>query len=548
VILDKKRLFVFKYIMILANFLSNWLGLLLIAGLAFGYRPPLVDELVASMGFLHFLFTPLCFLVIIGVTLHYERDFRRYLNARFFRERLDRDFVSQTRKKLLNYPYLVMALDMAMWCLAGLLYAMFFMIKGAPPSIWLRALIVNVSTGLITVTTVFFVLEGILQKRLIPLFFPKGGLSSVPGTWRIRISHRLTALLLAANIIPGLMIWQLLIAKPGRDDTMAYWEELHSVLTGHVILFMVVGILLTWLVARNMTRPFDGIIRVLNDVRHGQFDRRIPVTSNDEIGYTADVINEMSAGLRERDRVRHALALAMEVQQSLIPNEDPVIHGLDIAGRVIYCDETGGDYYDYLFASGLKREFGVIVGDVADHGIQSALLMATARAFFKQRWSMPGSLSDVMGDVNRQFCRDVRESGQFMTAFCAEIHPRHMKVRWVNAGHEPAMLYDPDSGLFRELGGRGLAIGLNENYGFKQLEHDLRRQEVLVIATDGVWETHDSTGKMFGRQALQEVIRLHAHESAREILDAVIGSLDHYRKGQDQEDDVTMVIVKITGR
>ena len=71
------------------------------------------------------------------------------------------------------------------------------------------------------------------------------------------------------------------------------------------------------------------------------------VTSNDEIGYTGDVINEMTEGLRERERMRHSLNLAKEVQQHLLPQADPHFSGWDIAGKSIYCDETGGDYYDF---------------------------------------------------------------------------------------------------------------------------------------------------------------------------------------------------------
>ena len=56
----------------------------------------------------------------------------------------------------------------------------------------------------------------------------------------------------------------------------------------------------------------------------------------------------MTDGLQERERLQHSLDLAMEVQQNLLPGKDPEIEGLDIAGTSIYCEETGGDYYDYL--------------------------------------------------------------------------------------------------------------------------------------------------------------------------------------------------------
>ena len=94
----------------------------------------------------------------------------------------------------------------------------------------------------------------------------------------------------------------------------------------------------------------------------------------------------------ERYRLQRSLDLAKEVQQNLLPRKDPVVKGLDVAGQSIYCDETGGDYFDYLSSSELgPAKFGVLIGDVSGHGISSALLMATARAFMRQRSSKSGS-------------------------------------------------------------------------------------------------------------------------------------------------------------
>ena len=170
--------------------------------------------------------------------------------------------------------------------------------------------------------------------------------------------------------------------------------------------------------SRNITEPIKEIIRVLKRVRKGQFDEKVQVVSNDEIGYTGDVINEMTEGLEERDLMKRSLELAMEVQQNLLPKENPRIEGLDIAGKSIYCDETGGDYYDFITLDGNRRgNIAIVVGDVSGHGIHSALLMATARASIRQRTYLMGDLSQVISDVNRQITGDVEESGQFMTLF-----------------------------------------------------------------------------------------------------------------------------------
>jgi len=134
----------------------------------------------------------------------------------------------------------------------------------------------------------------------------------------------------------------------------------------NVLIFIGVGICLTILVSRNLSIPFRDIIRTLGRIRNGRFDKRVQVFSNDEIGYTGDAINEMTKGLIERERLQLSLNLAKEVQQNLLPKNNLKINGFDIAGKSVYCDETGGDYYDFIsIGKNHKQMTGVAIGDVS---------------------------------------------------------------------------------------------------------------------------------------------------------------------------------------
>ena len=135
-----------------------------------------------------------------------------------------------------------------------------------------------------------------------------------------------------------------------------------------------------WYYVRALRMSGDGPVRV--------------VVSHEEI----TALKQAERGLRlreqERDRLRHAMQLAMEVQQTLLPRATPILPGIDLAGRSIYCDETGGDYYDYLlFGPAPSKTLGIFIGDVSGHGVSSALLMAAARASLRQRASTPGHLA-----------------------------------------------------------------------------------------------------------------------------------------------------------
>jgi serine phosphatase RsbU (regulator of sigma subunit) len=244
----------------------------------------------------------------------------------------------------------------------------------------------------------------------------------------------------------------------------------------------------------------------------------------------------------QRDRLQQSLDLAKEVQQSLLPKKNPRFEGLDIAGQSVYCDETGGDYYDFLDLG--SEKLGVIVGDVSDHGIQSALLMTTVRASLRQRIQKPDSLAQMISDLNRQFHADVESSGHFMTLFVCEIDTHSRMLRWLRAGHDPAMIYDMASHTFRELGGSGLPLGVARSCQFEECASAIAEQQILVIGTDGIWEAFDVDENRFGKDKFKDIIRSSSHLPAAVMAERVIESVQHFRHPLKIEDDITLVIVK----
>jgi sigma-B regulation protein RsbU (phosphoserine phosphatase) len=105
----------------------------------------------------------------------------------------------------------------------------------------------------------------------------------------------------------------------------------------------------------------------------------------------------------------------------------------------------------------------VVVGDITGHGVDAALLMATARAFLRMRASQPGTLTDTVTAMNRHLVEDVSETGKFMTLFFLTLDVGKKTIEWVRAGHDPAWLYDPDEDRFEDLKGAGVALGVTED-------------------------------------------------------------------------------------
>ena len=249
----------------------------------------------------------------------------------------------------------------------------------------------------------------------------------------------------------------------------------------------------------------------------------------------------------EHDKIKQSLDFAREVQQNLLPHKDPQLERLDIAGRSIYCDETGGDYYDFIASGrGEKGQLAIAIGDVSGHGIPSALLMATVRSSLRQRLSQPGSADTIIADVNRQLAQDVEDSGLFMTLFYLMIDPIKKQIQWVRAGHDPAIFYDPATDTFEELGGSGVALGVMEDSIFKEnTKTALRKGQIIFLSTDGIWESRNPKREMFGKEPIYDIIRKHSGSSAKDILSATLESLRRFQNDAKVEDDITLVVIKI---
>jgi sigma-B regulation protein RsbU (phosphoserine phosphatase) len=539
----KNRMFFF-------NLLANCIGVLAVFLLSFrSISPPTPEVIDLTIQAARF-FEPLSLLFIVFSTLLYERPIRRYLDRQYRANPIKQDLKIKARQRLLNEPFFLIAVDFMVWFAAALFYPMLYWSAEAGEMIIGRAFFQSLLIGLGTTTAAFFVLERVLQKKMVPHFFPDGGLHMTPGTIRIRIRTRLAGLLCACNLIP---FFALVAISRGSYrsplEPVQLLDLLRPTLLTNALFGISIGIGLTIIVSSNLTRPLQEIIRVLKTVRDGDLDHKVRVTTNDEIGYTGEVINEMTEGLKERDRMRHSLELAREVQQNLLPKKVPQIRGLDIAGTSIYCERTGGDYYDYLqWNQHQEGKIGVVVGDVSGHGIPSALLMTTARALIRKGTTLSDSIAMIVSDVNRQLSNDVQESGRFMTLFYSMIDGIDKRMRWVRAGHDPAIFYDPVTDTFEELKGSGIALGVDGNWQFEENQKvGLVKGQIIAIGTDGIWEAHNVKGEMFGKNQICEIIQQNAKGNANEILAAVIDALKNHTNDQKPEDDATLVIVKVVG-
>ena len=339
------------------------------------------------------------------------------------------------------------------------------------------------------------------------------------------------------------MAW---LTRVGTDPVSigeAIWDITYEILfiigalLGH-------GINLIYSYSRNLKLLFKNETRVLEGVSRGDLNSLVPVITQDEFGLSAVHINTMIEGLRHRIQLLTALKLAEEVQRNLLPTASLRMPGIDLSGTSIYCEETGGDYWDYLLLP--DGRLGVVVADASGHGIDAALFMSTARAFLISGAGHYEGPANLIDEVNSYLCRDSDLTCRFISMFFLEIDATGGTLCWVRGGQEPALLFNPVTADFQELGGVGMALGVSIDFKHEEYsQFGWESETVIVIGTDGVSEARNSAGEQFGTDRMKEIILSHASEPAAYIQSALIQASQNFRDGTPQEDDMTLLVVKL---
>ena len=339
--------------------------------------------------------------------------------------------------------------------------------------------------------------------------------------------------------------WTLIMIAPGKQIFSSIIRfRWYYFITGTV--FILVILLLVRLALSRTVFSIKALSDTANKVARGDFVTLAPSKTKDEVGELIRNFNTMVLQLEERIRLKGDIDLAMKVQQNLLPQKPLQTENLDIAGKSIYCDETGGDYFDFFQFPALgPGKVGLAVGDVVGHGISAALLMTTVRAFIRSQMAQPGGLAQKVSAVNRLLCLDTFESCDFMTLFLLVIDSVNKELTWVRAGHDPAIIYDPSNGSINELKGRGTVLGIDADYTFEEYKHSgWSEGQIVVVGTDGIWETENPRSEKFGKFRLRQIIRQHSQFSAQEIINAITDALAAFRDTVPQNDDVTLVVGK----
>ena len=259
----------------------------------------------------------------------------------------------------------------------------------------------------------------------------------------------------------------------------------------------------------------------------------------------ASLMREIANEVAQRERLHREVEIAREVQERLFPQTLPAIAGLDYAGHCRPALGVGGDYYDFLALP--QGHLGVAVGDVSGKGIAAALMMASLQASLRgEATRAPENLAAAISNINR-LVFEASSDNRYATFFYGQYDPGTGKFDYVNAGHNPPILFHAVDGCWSvarlEVG--GAVVGLLPSFPYQQAAVALAPGDILVAYTDGISEAMNEDQEEWGEPRLIRTIQSCKGLPAQQILDIVFTAADAFVSGAKQSDDMTLVVLRV---
>lgn len=313
-------------------------------------------------------------------------------------------------------------------------------------------------------------------------------------------------------------------------------------------------LIFTLIIFRSISRPLRILTKQMKYLITGKSYKKIYTNRIDEIGVIAQFFNEVtdnleniSYKLKDAQRMASELEVASKIQKMVLPNQAPVIPGLEICAKTRPAVEIGGDNFDFINRGDSSYMY---VGDVTGHGVPSALVMMMANTLLHTYSEIYDNLYDIVVNTNRQLKPRIK-SAMFMTMVMLKWDQKNEKMSYLGAGHEHILIYKPSTGKIEAKVTGGIALGMvpDNSKLVKELPLDIEKGDILVLYSDGITEAKNDSGEMFGLERLKQTIIKHAatygpegisHHTATDFSDFVGNA--------EQIDDITLIVIKYTGK
>lgn len=329
-------------------------------------------------------------------------------------------------------------------------------------------------------------------------------------------------------------------------------QRMEKIFIGIFIMILLAVFGITFFLARLITNPIVALKNGAAAIGGGDLDHRVAVKTGDELQDLARSLNKMAADLKEymeelrvttaeKERMTKELEIGKGIQQSFLPESNPEIPGIDIAAFNIPALEVGGDFYDFIPIT--EDRWGLVIADVSGKGVPAALFMVISRTLIRAHTTSNRTAVEAVTEANRMICEGSK-SCMFVTLFYAILDSKKKTLTYVNAGHNPPLMFRGGSVDIALLKAKGIALGVIEEVELEEVEIELTDDDIVVLYTDGVTEAINEKEEAFGEKRLINVIQENRGLPVGDIIDRIRDEVIAFAGDQPQFDDITLMALR----
>ncbi len=358
--------------------------------------------------------------------------------------------------------------------------------------------------------------------------------------------------LLHAGCVNG---WVVGIVIPQDWEMQILLPIFHRFLLGTAFVLCIV-ILVIFVVCRKLNEPLIQLSRVSREIGQGNFNAPVPdFRRDDEIGDLANSFRQMQSALADyieqlkitvaaRERSEGELNAAKVIQKDILPHILPPLPDcptLVCAADLLPARGVGGDLFDIFPLD--KDHWALIIGDVSGKGIPAALFMAVTQTLQRSIAHTLHAPGEIVSRLNRMLAKD-NTTDMFVTYWLGILNIRTGTLDFTNGGHNPPLVRRAD-GTTEFLPQRhGPMLGVVPAKEYKNDTITLNPGDMLILYTDGVTESFNAAGKMFGNEGLVDTVKEHSAATPPEMLQHIQNAVFQFATGVEQADDITLLLIE----
>jgi serine phosphatase RsbU (regulator of sigma subunit) len=241
----------------------------------------------------------------------------------------------------------------------------------------------------------------------------------------------------------------------------------------------------------------------------------------------------------QNERKTKELDQARKLQLSMLPKDIPTLPNYDIAVYMKTATEVGGDYYDFYLSD--NNNLTAVVGDATGHGLNAGMMVSVTKGLFQNLAPQP-DIQNIISQFNTSLL-SMKLQPMYMSLTFLRIKDHELQS--VGAGMPPSIYYQSKTEVVSEIESGGPPLGGFADYSYEIAKYNLSTGDVIVLMSDGFAERMNNNREIYGWNKGKDLLAKINHLSSNEIIREFVKASDEWGEGREQDDDITLVVLKV---